>query len=49
MTFNPVYVDIYKYDDIVEFSYLIEDLFSTFSVKFNTEVEGKSIEITVTQ
>jgi hypothetical protein len=49
MMFNPVYVDIYKYDDIAEFGYLIEDLFSTFGVKFNTEIEGKSIEITVTQ
>lgn len=49
MVFNPVYLDIYKYDDLTDFSNLIEDLFGTFGVKFNTEIEGKSIEITVKQ
>ncbi len=45
--FNPVYVDAFKFDDIEEFSYKIQDLFNTFGLTYNPQVEGKSIEIQI--
>lgn len=47
LMFNPVYVDIRQFDDVEEFSYKIQDLFDTFGLTYNAQVEGKSIEITV--
>ena len=45
--FNPVYVDIYKFDDVEEFSYKIQDLLQTFGLTCNPQIEGKSIEIEI--
>ncbi len=45
LQFNPVYIDPFKYDDIEEFSYLIQDMLETLSLKYRAEIEGKSIEI----
>jgi hypothetical protein len=45
--FNPVYIDAFKYDDIEEFSYTIQDFLDQYGLKYNAEIEGKSIEIEI--
>lgn len=46
--YNPVYVDVVKFDQVSEFGYLIEDLMSEKGVTgYSVEVEGKSIELTI--
>lgn len=47
LQFNPVYVDIRLFDDIEEFSYKLQDLFDTFGLTYDAQVEGKSIEINI--
>jgi len=47
LQFNPVYLDIYKFDDVEEFSYKIQDLFETFGLTYNPTTEGKSIVIEI--
>lgn len=47
LQFNPVKLDIYKFDDVEEFSYKIQDLFETFGLTYNATTEGKSIMIEI--
>jgi hypothetical protein len=45
--FNPVYIDAFKYDDVEEFSYAIQDFLDMFALTYNAQIEGKSIEIEI--
>jgi Family of unknown function (DUF6175) len=47
LQFNPVYIDFVKFDDVEEFSNLLQDYFEKIGIKYNPQIEGKSIEITI--
>lgn len=47
LMFNPVYIDVTKYDDVEEFSYLIQDYLDKIGLKYSPQIEGKSVEITI--
>jgi hypothetical protein len=47
MMFNPVYIDAFKYDDVEEFSYALQDFMDIFELNYKVQIEGKSIEIEI--